>query len=143
MSKRRFGWMACGMAALALAGCRVSSLSIGYHEDYYHRPVHVCGYECDHHYWNGSRVVVLSDGHHHGPECGHYWDGRYWVAGSHRSVARVHVEPQKVRVTHVHGSDCGCAYHPHEQRWVILKRGHVHGPGCGHVYVKGRWTVRF
>ena len=140
MSRRRFGLTSLGVAVLAVVGCRLDSLSIGYHEDYHHQPVHVCGYDCHDHYWNGSRVVVLSRGHRHGSDCGHYWDGSHWAVARHREV---YAEPQKVRVTHVHGDHCGCAYHPHEKRWVVVRQGHVHGRDCGHVFVKGRWTVRF
>ena len=47
-----------------------------------------------------------------------------------------------IKVKHVHGPSCGCAYHGHHRKWVKVRKGHVHGPGCGHLYIEGRWTIR-
>lgn len=88
---------ALGLAALACGGCRISSFSLSVHDDGYrhHRSGHVarvythvdhvCSHDCNDHYWNGSHVVVISGGHHHGPGCGHHWSGARWtIVAKHR-----------------------------------------------------------
>ena len=95
MSARSIGLLALSLAVVAFAGCRINSFSIsahddGYeHHDYDHHPHHaapvylsdhhVCGHDCNDHYWNGVSLVALRSGHHHGPSCGHHWSGSRWV----------------------------------------------------------------
>ncbi len=114
MSKRLLV-VAC--LAVVCSGCRLNSLSIGYHDDGYghHRSTHVvtrihsghiCSSSCHDHYWDGGRVVVLS-GHRHGPGCGHYWGGSRWVVGvkhvgkvhlkTHKKIRKLH-KPKKIKV---------------------------------------------
>ncbi len=106
MSARWLGLVAF-VAFVALgAGCRLSSFSISAydHDDHGHRgyaqreyvprtyvhhepaPVrvytqrgHVCGHNCNDHYWNGVEIVVLDGGHRHGAHCGHHWSGSRWT----------------------------------------------------------------
>ncbi len=181
MSTRPNTLFAAAGLVLVFAGCRLSTLSLNYHEDTYdHRPArvtyvephvsHVCTYDCHDHYYDGSRVVVLRSGHRHGRNCGHHWDGRFWIASKirqarrrandrHRGPARVtevgrgsRRGGQKVRVSgparvakvrHVHGPSCGHVYKRNGHKWLKVKRGHVHGAGCGHAHIEGRWTIRF
>ncbi|MCO6438383.1 MAG: hypothetical protein J5J06_14925 [Phycisphaerae bacterium] len=135
---------------LFIAGCNRGSLAISYHdhrsppERTYVHVDHVCTDHCDE-YYDGHRVVVIR-GHHHGPGCGHVWDGRHWVvirkAPARETVRPIHGPRKAVVVEHVHGPDCGCVYDRAGSKWVRVKRGHVHGPHCGHLYVEGRWVIR-
>jgi hypothetical protein len=150
--------LAAGLA-VGLGGCRISSFHVSAYDDdpppvqrVYLPEGHVCGQHCEDHYYDGARVVVLS-GHRHGPGCGHDWDGYRWIVirkgkvkhvHNQPPVYRVHEVPQKVvTVGHVHSDHCGCAYHPHQKTWIVIENGHRHGPDCGHVFVEGRWTIRF
>lgn len=90
---------------------------------------HVCTeYDCLNHYYDGRRVVVLRS-HRHSANCGHIFNGRYWVRGPRRVV----------RTGHVCSRDC------HHHYWdgarLIDLRGHRHGPGCGHVWSGSYWVV--
>jgi hypothetical protein len=141
-------WCFC-IAAVGLAGCRLTGFALSAHEDppppqyVVVEEGHICGPYCHDHYWDGARVVVVR-GHRHGPGCGHEWDGHYWVAVGKARVTHVHEAPRKVvKMTHVHDVHCGCVYHPYQRTWVVVEPQHVHGPGCGHVYVEGRWTIRY
>jgi len=98
---------------VACSGCRLNSLSIGYHDDDYGHhggshvvtrihSGHVCSSSCHDHYWDGGRIVVLS-GHRHGPDCGHYWGGSNWVVKvkhPHKIQKRIHKlhKPNRVKV---------------------------------------------
>ncbi len=150
MSTRVLGYGALAALALVCAGCRISSFSMSVDDDHRrHRRVtrlhlpttHICTHNCHDHYWDGGRVVVLSR-HRHGPNCGHYWDGSYWLSGSSSRKARVHGSPKIVKVKHRHSAHCGCAYDGHSRKWIKVRKGHIHGPGCGHRHKNGRWTIR-
>ncbi len=52
------------------------------------RTAHVCTRDCNHHYHDGSKLVVLQKGHRHGPGCGHRWDGHRWVRAKRKAVIR-------------------------------------------------------
>ncbi len=41
-------------------------------------PVHICTHDCHHHYWDGTKLVMLK-GHRHGPGCGHVFKDSRWV----------------------------------------------------------------
>jgi hypothetical protein len=143
-------------AAVVISGCRLGSLSFRYHDDDHHghgrarvthvyaETGHVCSHGCHDHYWDGGRVVVVS-GHRHGPGCGHHWSGSHWLVVRKGKAKRVYHDGHQgvVKVRHVHGPSCGCAYHGHHRKWVKVRTGHVHGPGCGHLYIEGRWTIRY
>jgi len=110
-----------------------------------HRARHVCSRSCDHHYYDGSNLIVL-EGHRHGPNCGHHWDGTYWVASARTNRTN---PPRKAypyrgvrRSHHVHDANCGCAYDRRRSRWVVIGRDHTHRSGCGHAFVDGRWCLR-
>ena len=45
------------------------------------RNTHVCSRNCDNHYFDGNRVITL-DNHRHGRNCGHVWDGDYWIVAN-------------------------------------------------------------
>lgn len=181
MSTRPLTLVAVTGLVLVFAGCRLSTLSLNYHEDSYdHRPTHVtyvephvshvCTHDCHDHFYDGSRVVVLRNGHRHGHDCGHHWDGRFWIAAKvhvtrrranvgHNRPARVseirhgaarrragnHAgRPARVaKVKHVHGPSCGHVYRQSGHKWLKVQHGHVHGAGCGHVHLNGRWSIRF
>ena len=99
MSIRSLRWLAVAGIAVACSGCRLGSVSIGYYDDDNHyrrhrtRHVtrihtgHVCSSGCSDHYWDGGRVVMLTD-HHHGYDCGHHWDGSHWIAEKVRHIGR-------------------------------------------------------
>ncbi len=82
------------LAVFAAIGCRGGRVSFHFdrhgprvvREHVYVADTHVCSHDCRDHYWDGYRVVVISGGHHHGPECGHYWNGGHWVVGRTRTV---------------------------------------------------------
>ena len=131
-----------GIAALILVsfGCSLGSLSFHHYDD---RPVHsrrvlhnhVCSRDCHDHYYDGRGVVVIGGSHHHGPGCGHHWDGHHWkILIKGKSMSRHH--------GHVHSSSCGCAFEPRGNKWVKIRKGHVHSRHCGHVRIEGRWTIR-
>ena len=88
---------------------------------------HVCTRGCNHHFYNGSRVVVLR-GHRHGPRCGHVWDGRYWIRGPRRAVRTRHVCTRR------------CNHFWNGSRLINI-RGHRHGPGCGHNWNGTYWIA--
>jgi hypothetical protein len=167
---RRFPVLSCLLATSAafLSGCESGGLAFHYYDDdrpsrtYVHvEHGHVCGPACAH-YWSGDRYVVIRD-HVHGPGCGHVLLEGRWVVRRVHGPTHVHVErppvvhvtppppavrvhegPRKiVAVEHVHGPRCGCAYDRRGSKWVIVGHDHVHGPGCGHVYIEGRWSVRY
>ena len=121
MFARYVRFIALGSVTLAVAGCRISSFSMSaYDDDHHYRgrshvtrvytdAGHICTHDCHDHYWNGSRVVVLSGGHRHGPGCGHHWGGKRWVVMSkhghgHSKVKVKHGRGHsKVKVNHGHG----------------------------------------
>ena len=151
MMSRSVWLISLASVVVICAGCRLRSISFSHYED---RPVrvthvhtaprHICTHDCHEHYWDGARLVVITGGHHHGATCGHVWNGTHWVVVRKARVSRVHVVPRKVvRVQHVHGSACGCAFDRRGHKWIKLRKGHVHRRGCGHVHVEGRWTIRF
>lgn len=90
---------------------------------------HVCTRACQHHYYNGSRIIVLRN-HIHGPGCGHVWQDRYWVRA--RQPRRV------IRTQHVCTRACN---HYWNGSRIIDVRGHRHGPGCGHQWGGSYWIV--
>jgi hypothetical protein len=90
---------------------------------------HVCTRHCYDHYYDGSRVVVVRGGHRHGPNCGHKWNGRYWVSAEHKARPVVHVCSNRCRDHYWDGS-----------RLVYLT-GHRHRPGCGHFWNGTHWVV--
>ncbi|MFQ5494377.1 MAG: hypothetical protein ACE5EX_03255, partial [Phycisphaerae bacterium] len=126
------------LAGLLTTGCHFSLVSAdrGHHRrvTYVHVPAtHVCSYGCENHCWDGDRVVVLSD-HHHGPGCGHRWDGAHWVLAA------------RVGVTHVHAPRVHvCAHDCHDHYWngvtLVALTGHHHGPGCGHHWNGKYWVL--
>lgn len=90
---------------------------------------HVCTPDCHDHFWNGSRLVTLR-GHRHGPDCGHVWKGRHWVAaGRSRGPAE-----------HVCTRDCH--NHVHDGRRLVTLRDHRHGPNCGHTWNGRHWIAQ-
>lgn len=115
-------------------GCSGSSFSFNLHPD--HHPAraryievdHVCGHHCNNHYWNGSRVVVLNDHHHHS-DCGHHWDGSHWI-----TAARHHRSPV------VHVCVRGCNHHYWNGQQLIELTSHNHSRGCGHEWNGHRWV---
>lgn len=108
-------------ATIVLAtGCSLRSLSVsahhhdgyGYahrevvHHDVYYEPApprvyarrgHVCGYGCNDHYWNGVELVVIGGGHHHGPHCGHHWNGSRWTLVASKAHGPHHYKGVKVK----------------------------------------------
>lgn len=165
-------WVRFGLALFPAAmclGCSDGSLSLAYHDyrpvvepahvssvhvDIVERPhvrvTHVCTRDCHNHYWDGAKLVVLTQSHHHGPNCGHHWSGKRWLVvaarGAHHGrVHTTHVRGPRGRslhVRHVHGPRCGCAFDRHHKKWVVIGTGHVHRRGCGHVFISGRWSIR-
>lgn len=159
--------LGAAVLGVGLWGCESTGVSFSYHDhDPPRRHVHVahghvCGHECAH-YWSGDGYVVVT-GHVHGPGCGHVLTGGRWIV--HRSgPTHVHVEPTHVHVhetgpahvhrvnppprrvvtvEHVHGPHCGCVFDRSGSKWLVVGKDHVHGPGCGHVYIEGRWTIRY
>jgi hypothetical protein len=132
----RFLWLLPGsMLILAGAACNGGSLSFSYHDQrpartrHVHR-THVCTEACHHHYYNGTRVVVL-DGHRHGPGCGHLWNGTHWII--------VRDTPSHARVAHI--CTQACHHHYHDGTRLVVLKGHRHGPGCGHVWSGRHWVV--
>lgn len=137
-------------AVVIFGGCRLGRISIG-HDD--HRPrrvthahratIHVCTYDCHHHYWDGVRIVALATGHRHHDSCGHHWDGHHWVVRKARvSRGRGHSSPNKVLITeHRHGASCGHVFSRRSHKWIKVKKAHLHRRGCGHRHVNGRWVI--
>lgn len=110
-----------------------------------HSARHVCSRSCHHHYHDGSKLIVL-DGHRHRPDCGHRWDGTYWVASARTHRAHPHQKAHPYRgvrqARHTHDARCGCVYDRRRTRWIAIGRDHTHRPGCGHMHVSGRWCLR-
>ena len=115
MFTRSIGFVALAAVVAVCAGCRISSFSFSAHDGhpYQHRPArvthvyanegHVCGYDCHDHYWNGTRVVVLSSGHRHGPHCGHHWSGSRWlVVGGKHAYKPSHRSHKKIKIKRRH-----------------------------------------
>ena len=143
------------LAGLVFACTACERISFSYYDRrpvYRHvsRVAHVCAYDCHHHYYNGSRLVVLRSGHHHGPSCGHHWDGTYWVALTsplrHGHTPKA-VVVRKGKAHHSRTVVIGKApgrHHVYDRRgskWVKIHHSHVHGPSCGHFYVDGIWSL--
>ena len=152
MFKRSVSPMPVVATVLVCLGCRGGSFSLNLYDydpppvrvTHVHRHVdHVCSYDCHDHYWDGARVVVVSD-HRHGHGCGHVWDGMHWVVVIKRRVNRAHHDhpTRVVKVKHAHGPSCGHVYHHHKHKWLKIKKRHVHGHHCGHVFIEGRWSIR-
>lgn len=123
---------------LGCFGCHDANFSFQYVDDYPAQrhvyvdtpAVHICGRTCDQHYWNGARLVVLNN-HHHGPRCGHHFDGSHWVVQIARAL---HAAP-------VHVCNRNCHGHFWNGHKLVSLHGHRHGPGCGHHFDNGRWGV--
>ena len=98
MSARSIGLLAFSTIVAVSAGCRLNSFSMSAYDNdsdahfeyeqhsshskpVYLRRSHVCGHDCNDHYWNGFSLVALRNSHHHGSSCGHRWSGSRWVAG--------------------------------------------------------------
>jgi len=90
---------------------------------------HICNDGCFNHYYNGNRVVVLR-GHRHGPDCGHRFNGRYWIRG--KRVRRGNVR---------HVCTRNCNNHVFQGGRLITLRGHQHNRRCGHVWNGNHWVV--
>ncbi len=90
---------------------------------------HVCTDACFNHYYNGNRVVVIR-GHRHGPNCGHRFNGRYWIRG--KRVRRGNVR---------HVCTRNCNNHVYQGGRLITVRGHQHNRRCGHVWNGTYWVV--
>ncbi len=126
---------ALGAVCLLAVGCGGGSYSFSYNEE---RPVretrvhtaHVCNHDCHHHYYDGTRLVVLR-GHRHSRSCGHHWNGAHWVA-----VKRI---PTRTRVAHVCTRECH--HHCYDGTRLVVLKGHRHGRGCGHRWNGTHWLM--
>ncbi len=150
MARRFIPVLVLSCVLITCASCRIGRVSFGYEDDrprrvtHVHRvPTHVCTTDCHRHYWDGTRVIVLSKGHHHGSQCGHHWDGVHWVVARKARAGRVRAVPRKVLKTrHTHGASCGCAFDRRGHKWLKVGKSHLHRRGCGHVFIEGRWSIR-
>lgn len=131
-------WSVLPAATAGLAaGCQSGSFSLHIREERpapvrYVQHSHVCTRNCHDHYYDGTRVVIISGRHHHGPHCGHYWDGHYWVL-----VRRT--EPREP-VHHV--CTRGCHRHYYDgARLITIRSSHRHGRGCGHRWDGRHWVL--
>ena len=65
---------------------------------------HTCTRACDHHFWDGARLVILT-GHRHFRGCGHKWSGHRWVStgkikanrGHHKQEKKHHKSGKRIR----------------------------------------------
>jgi hypothetical protein len=89
---------------------------------------HTCTRDCHHHYYDGTRLVVLRD-HRHGPGCGHTWNGKHWVR-----VKRKVVKPA------VHVCTRDCHHHYYDGKKLVVLKNHRHRPGCGHRWDGRHWV---
>ncbi len=136
---RRFSYWSTSAAVLGMLcmGCHGGSFALHVQEErparvrHVHRS-HVCTQACHDHYYDGARVVVIGGGHRHGPDCGHHWDGHYWVV-----VRRSH--PHR-RAPHVCSRDCHHHYYD-GAKLVVIGGGHRHGRSCGHHWDGHHWVV--
>ncbi|MCH7808552.1 MAG: hypothetical protein IIB60_04955 [Planctomycetes bacterium] len=137
-------WFIAPVVLVAL-GCRGGSFSFNYHD---HRParsaqpvqlaqpaqpvrpVHVCTRACHHHFFDGTKLVVIEGNHHHRAGCGHGWDGHHWVR-----VYRGPLSPRGHRCT------LDCHNHYSDGIKLILIAGHHHGQGCGHLWDGEHWLL--
>ncbi len=166
MLKKAIGLMSLTGLVFACTACERISFSYydrGPSRHHVTRVAHVCTHGCHHHYYNGSRLVVLRSGHRHGPGCGHHWSGTYWVVRRGSPVRYAHTpNPVVVRKSRAHprkavvvrkarpsktvviGKAPGrhYVYDRRGTKWVKIHKGHVHGPSCGHIHVEGRWSIR-
>lgn len=138
--KMRTGLIGCLLAVgtLCLSGCHGGSFAFSYEDDHRgssrrrHRdgPDHVCVRGCNHHYYNGARLVSLR-GHRHRAGCGHHWSGTFWVRASGGSHGH--------RANHV--CSRGCNRHFYNGKRLVDLRGHRHGADCGHRWSGTYWVV--
>lgn len=104
---------------------------------------HVCTHNCHGHYWDGHRAVEIVGGHHHGPGCGHHWDGVHWTLIVEPTIR---VERGRHRGEPAHGNRHPPVHvekHREGSRPAYLSkkgparksgRGHAHDADCGCVY---------
>ena len=134
----RTGLIRCllGVGTLWLSGCHGGGFAISF-DDSHHRsprrhhydePSHVCVRGCNHHYYNGSRLVSLR-GHRHRSGCGHHWSGTYWVVAA--SLAHRHRD--------AHVCSRSCHHHYYNGTSLVSLRNHRHGSGCGHSWSGTFW----
>jgi len=147
--------IAAMLGSALLMGCSEGSFSFNYVEDdppprvVVVEPAHVCTPACAHYYHEGHYVVVKR-GHHHGPGCGHVFDGRRWMVAVATPSGHVHVEAAKgvhppparaVRIPPPPGHVNAYVYDRRGSKWLKVSGKHVHGPHCGHVHVEGHWCM--
>lgn len=129
---------------------------------------HVCSRSCHDHFFDGAKLVYLK-GHHHSPNCGHYWNGKHWVLGSRKGRSDVRHGPvhrddanRPVRLgdqdrgqrvgnsrgrapsraaSDQHLCSRGCDDHYFNGSRLIYIKGHQHGPTCGHRWDGRHWVM--
>jgi len=135
---RQFRVVLLGCVAVVVSGCGGEQVSVRWGDPpprrrvVYVEETHICTRLCHDHYWNGSRVVVLS-GHRHYDGCGHVFRGGRWI------VVAGHGD--RVRVTEVHRCTRRCSNHYWTGGKMVVLTGHRHGPGCGHFFSNSRWLA--
>lgn len=133
MLQRSLAFVSSILLTVSVLGCSGGSFSFAYYDDAPVRTVrvhteHVCTHDC-HHFYNGTRLVVI-DGHRHGHGCGHHWDGGHWIVslalGGHGPSAHI--------------CSRSCHHHYHDGTRLVVLSGHRHGHGCGHRWSGKLWV---